>query len=551
MADETLDRLLDWWHGGHSTSAAESRSVNYTDLAINAMHADVGIGGNTFPSAFNERTALGVCSFYAGVRAISETLASLPIVIEERSPGKADWEKVEDDELEWMLNYEPNHDQNGYQCHATRFVHRLIHGRSLTWVNHDTRAGGIRGIVPVHPHDVSFDPDDPLGFSYHLNLKSGRRVADRSEVLDLRGVATDGLNPISPLRLFAAPLALSKGAMEQGAGFWTNTPRPGLVVSNKGARLNPETQARVREDLATNYTGWKAGRPILLDGLEVHEYKMTFAEYQLLELMAANDENIGEKIFALPPGDLKKGQERAEWLEKYTLRPYLTEDEQEMLRVIAPTDRRNRLRIRRDLADLVRADIKTLYDSFRVGIMSGFIKINEVRAVLGKAPDPEGDKLYLPQSVFGKPGTVPTVNPMKGTNGRSRRSGERRQRPVEAPQVGQAPSSTAPDPRFVEVMSRDLRSLFARESRAVLDYVRKPEEYSQRLTDFYAKHKGIVRDRLAPFTDTTARKIVDAVEAHEVRLRDAGHSPDALARIEEAIAGFEAEASRLAVEILS
>jgi len=61
--------------------------------------------------------------------------------------------------------------------------------------------------------------------------------------------------------------------------------------------------------------------------------------------------------------------------------------------------RKDDIQVAFDLTELVRADITARYNTYRTGIMSGFLKPNEARIDDGRDPDPEGNKLLQPMNM--------------------------------------------------------------------------------------------------------------------------------------------------------
>ena len=289
----------------------------------------IPIGGSgDFGLPFNEQSALGVCSFWAAVKLVSEVAASLPLEVQERVPGTDRWQSLVDHDLEYLLNQEPNSEQTGVVFNDLRYTNYLVHGQSLALIQYDQRDGSPAALWAVPPAGFTVKQDRMRGRLYTISTLDGTREYDRSEVIHLMGKSTDGINPLSPLRLFASNLRLASGTRGQAAAFYNRAARPGLIVSAPGS-LTPEQHAKLQAQLDSAYSGANAGAGMVLtNGLKHEQYNpMSFADYQLLELLAQNDKDIGEKIFLLPPSDLK-GWERASHLEKYVLGPFLMRDAQ-------------------------------------------------------------------------------------------------------------------------------------------------------------------------------------------------------------------------------
>lgn len=522
----------------------------YLEAEIQSYRGEMGLTSGAGSGSFSERTALGVASFHSAVKLVSELAASLQLEVQERVPGTDRWTAIVDHDLEWLLNSRPNSLQTGSAFQRLRYVHYLVHGRSATVIR--WQDGRPVALWPLHPS--AFTPiDDPIrGRVYQCQFQNKVETCDQSEILDVMGMSVDGLVPLSPIRQFSQNLDLASGTRDQAASFYRNQPKPGLIITSD-KRLTQDEYKQLKQRLDESYSGTKAGRSLLLE----KDYKfeqsnpMTFADYQLLEILSQNDTDIGEKIFNLPPRDLK-GYERISHLEKYVLGPFLLHDSQVLSNQLPPTVDLRRLRIRHNLKGLVELDLKTRYESYRVGIMSGFLRINEVRGLLNLEPDPEGDKLYLPQSVFGKPGSTPVVNPMKG-NGRSLSDDPAAEAAIEGrstePRLENLPDTV--NPEYHGILTDVLCGLMTREQHAIARLARKPLEWRAEVESWYGEHEATVRTKLRHMPDERSRLILDVIGEHRAALLHLAGSPDlsvAAARLSEQ---WPADAAALALTLLS
>lgn len=503
----------------------------YMDKEFAAYRADMGFASGTTLTAgqFNDRSALGVASFYSAVKLISEVAASLHLQVQSRIPGTELWEAVVDHDLEWLLNEAPNPIQTGTAFQRLRYTHRLCNGRSGTVIR--WKEGRPVALWPMHRS--AYEPfDDPaLGRMYQVQFGVSREMVDLSEFIDVIDMTVDGVTELSPIRQFASNLSLATGTRDQASAFYANQPKPGLIVQTK-KKLPDDKYKDLKTQLDTSYRANQSGRSMLLEGdYEIKQFEsLTFADYQLLEILAQNDTDIGEKIFNLPPRDLK-GWERVEHLEKYVLGPFLLHDAQALSRQLPATVDLRKLRIRHDLRGLVEIDIKTRYESYRVGIMSGFIKINEVRGLLNLPPDPKGDELYLPQSVYGKPGSTPVVNPMKGSGRSDSPPSESRSDPasaaaIEARRLDQGELPLTVNPEFHGILTDVLSGLFTREQHFAARAAKKPAEWRSEVERWYGEHESTVRERLRHMPDARSRVILDVIGQHRAQLLDLSGSID-------------------------
>lgn len=520
----------------------------YLDVEYQAYRGEMGLSGGSSGGSFSEKTALGVASFHSAVKLISELAASLQLEVQERVPGTDRWTPIVDHDLEWLLNNAPNSIQTGSAFQRLRYVHYLVHGRSLSVIR--WQQGVPVALWPIHPG--AFTPlDDPQrGRVYQVQFGAARETCDASEVLDVMGLTVDGLTPLSPIRQFSQNLTLAAGTRDQAAAFYQNSPKPGLIVT-ADKKLSPDEYSALQKQLDESYRGTRAGKSMLLDKRFTFEQfnAMTFSDYQLLEILAQNDTDIGEKVFNLPPRDLK-GYERVEHLEKYVLGPFLLHDSQVLSRQLPATVDLRRIRIRHNLKGLVEMDLKTRYESYRVGLMAGFNTINEVRGLLNLAPVPDGDVVYRPQSVYGKPGTAPVINPMKSA---ARSDDPAAVAALDAlhaePRQADLPDTV--NPEFHGILADVLGGLISREQHAIERLSRKPLEWRTEVEKWYGEHEATVKTKLRHMPDARSRLILEVIGEHRAALLHLAGSADLPSEASRVSQHWPHDAAALALTLLS
>lgn len=519
-----LDRLFSTVRNSVSAAIAAAKSSLLAD-----RQSSFGVGGGLDGgfSPPNERAAMGIAAFYASVRFISEVAAALPILVEQREGNSDRWTIQHGHNLEFFLNDEPNVDQVGFSCHQLRFVHQLTHADTCSIIRWNWNTGRPAALWPIPPGSVTWKNDPQRGRVYTIALQSGTETLDRSEVVHVPGMSLDGVNTLSPLRLFATHLALSEGIRRNAAGFHSRIPRPGLIIESPrplDAKKYAELQTRMNE----NYKGSKSGGALLLEGgMKATPYTMPLAEMQLLELLAANEDDIERRIFNMPPRELK-GHERNDYLARYTLFPFLKRDAQYLTRQLVPTAEKGRTRVRYNLDIIQEMDLKTKFESYRVGVMAGFLRINEVRGWEGLDPDPKGNDLYLPQSVYGKPGTTPTVNPI--------------------PAARSLPETV--DPVFASLLADSLGGIFNRVSNQVDRLAAKPAEWRAGIEKLFAKQRELTVERLRMMPDSRRRLVLDRIGEQEAALVALEGSPELSDRAARLVSTWSADAEALALTLL-
>lgn len=521
-----FSRLMTTIRSGVSAVSAWKSSL----LATRTSSMGFGGGGDGSFGQPNEKTAMGVAGFFAAVRFISEISAALPILVEEREPGTDRWSQKHGDRLEYLVNNEPNVDQVAFSFHQLRYIHKLTYAQTYSVIRWDAHSGQPLALWPVHPQAMMWRNVPRRGRVYTGTFDTGSEEFDRSQVLHSIGMTLDGVEPLSPLKLFASQIALSEGIRRNAANYNANVPRPGLIVTTKD-KLKDDRYDALQRRLNENYNNSKAGRALLLEGgFEATPYHLPFNEMQILEFLAANEDDIECRIFNMPSKSLK-GHERNDYLARYTLFPFLTCDDQELTRKLIPSEAKGNLRLRHELSVIEEMDLKTKFDSYRVGIMGGFIRINEVRGWEGLEPDPKGNELYLPQSVYGKPGTTPTVNPMSAARA----------------------ALTLPetvDPVCLSLLSDTLSGLFTRAVRQVETISKKPDEYRSGVERLFAKQRELLSDRLREMPEARRRLVLDVVGTHEAELLALENSPERPQRAKDLTTHWPVDAQALALTLL-
>ncbi len=237
----------------------------------------------------------------------------------------------------------------------------------------------------------------------------GMQVIDQDDMLHFPGFGFDGRRGLSPLR-YALRVAgsVAKATQEYSADFFRNQARPDFYYKTD-QDLQGEALDRFRSDIEAVH-GSNGGRQhipgILTNGLDIKSVQLPFEDIQMLATRQFQVEEIA-RIYGVPPFMIGHNEKTTSWgsgveamgigFVKYALRQHLTKIEAEIARKIY----RNRSRfVEFDTHMLERADMKTRFEAFRVGIgragETGFMTPNEVRAMLRMPPIDGGAALAVP-----------------------------------------------------------------------------------------------------------------------------------------------------------
>jgi len=383
MTLDDLDLLMDRVVGGVETAA----------------------GVNVTPDS-----AMSIMAVMCAVRIFSETVGSLPLhTYRSLDRGK---EKALEHWLYPLLHDQPNPEQTSLEWRETMQAHLLLRGNAYSEIQRDG-GGKVVALWPLHPDRVSVERQDPLGpLSYVILLpKSNQRIRLAKErVFHLRGLSSNGVTGFSPIFLAAQAIGLAAAAQEYGARLFKNDSRPG------GYLRHPKTMSKVAYERLK--TGWLEAHQgltqahrmaILEEGTEWQQVGINPDDAQFLESRKFSVTEVA-RMFNLPPHMLKD-LDRATFTNiehqgiefvVYSLRPYLVRWEQRILMDLVPPQDRRTIFARFLVEGLLRGDIKSRYDAYRLAKGDGWLNANEIRELEDMNPIPEeqgGEDYWRPVNI--------------------------------------------------------------------------------------------------------------------------------------------------------
>ncbi|MHA6905135.1 phage portal protein [Ralstonia syzygii subsp. celebesensis] len=351
-----------------------------------------------------KETAMRVSAVYACVRLICGSLASMPLVVYERtSRGPV---PIEDHPLWWLLNEEPTARYTAATAseYSTQCV--LLRGDAFRQIVRD-RAGGVAELVPQDP-DMTIAERRGNRLGYYVQDGETRFGLDQDDMLHLPGFGFNGLRSMSVIQWAAKQsIGIAMAAEEHSARFFSNGAQPSFVLQAPG-KMSPEQQDRLRQQFAEKVAGTQnAFKPfVLTEGITAKEVSLSAQDAQLMEARKFQVIDIA-RAFGVPPFMIGEMEKTSSWgsgvaemalgFMKYTLQPYITRFEQEMNRKLFRTPK---YYLKYDVTGLLRGDDKALAEFFRQAIGGsqgpGWMTRNEVRRKVDLLPMDGGDELYDP-----------------------------------------------------------------------------------------------------------------------------------------------------------
>ena len=229
--------------------------INISDPASytrNGFHSLAGALGGGYGSdagiTVTQDAAFQVSAFYAGVKIISEDMASLPFFLYRRSADHKSTEKARDHEVFSLLHDLVNPDVSAGEFVEALTSHSIFAKNGFAHIERSTTKR-IVWLTPWMPEEVELDRD-ALGNNVYIH---NHKTYERTDVFHLKGFTLDGYGGDDLLMRARQSLGLSLAAQRYAGRYFANDATPGIAVRFPvGAPLmEPETVKNFKK-------AWKA-----------------------------------------------------------------------------------------------------------------------------------------------------------------------------------------------------------------------------------------------------------------------------------------------------
>lgn len=346
--------------------------------------------------------ALKAASVYRSVRLLTETVASLPLIVYQRleNGGK---ERARNHPLHDVLYYEPNRRQNSMQWREWMMIHCILRSNSYSEIIPGER-GPVNELEPIHPDRVTVRQADTGLLEYEVREDSGQaRIIPQERMFHLMGPSLDGLSGFSTISAAGDTIGLAIASASYAARYFSQGTRPGGYVKHPGI-LQDKGRKNLRESMEAIHQGLSGAHRlgILEEGMEYKEVGHTAEQAQFLETRKFLVTELA-RFFGVPPHmvmDLDRAtfaniEHQSIEFVIFMLRPWLVRWEQAIQQRLILA---KRLYFAEFLVDgLLRGDLKSRYEAHSIGINTGWLTRNEVRRMENMNPLPGLD---MPQTAL-------------------------------------------------------------------------------------------------------------------------------------------------------
>ena len=393
--------LLTWlWSGPQSRA-----TLMQPDITL--MEALGSLGPTSSGVSVTADSALRLSAVSACVRLISESIASLPLVVYRRREGGTR-QRVTDVPQYRLLHDEPNRLMTSFVFRETLAAHVLLHGNAYAIVVRNG-AGDPVDLLPVLSPNVLVLKTAAGELAYDIQLDGQVFRLIQWDVLHIPGLAYDGIKGMSPIRYAAESIGLGLSAERYGGSFFGNGSTPSGYISLPG-KLSPE-QARTMQAAWQSVYGFNGGgggnkTAVLFDNGKFEKISIAPNEAQFIETRKFQVAEIA-RWYRVPPhmiGDLERAtfsniEHQALEFVTHTLRPWLVRFEQEFNRKLFPSSTAgtvNELYCEFNVDGLLRGDINARGNYYTKGRQWGWLSANDIRRLENMEPIDGGDAYLTP-----------------------------------------------------------------------------------------------------------------------------------------------------------
>lgn len=341
-------------------SLVSRTSVSLTDVTAwrNALPS-----GSSAGKAVTFDSALQLSTVWACVRLISETIATLPLVLY-RKDGDDSRTVARDVPLYALLHDSPNADLTAVEFWEGVALCLCLGGNA--YARKETINGRLISLTPLAYDRVTVRRNDLGAREYVYTDRKGRHVYNEDEVFHVRGFGGAGDVGLSPISFARESLGNAMATDEFAGKMFANGVRPtGFLTVDQV--LKDEQRAALKKNIVEPYVGSEnAGGVMVLEaGMKFQGVTMNMDDAQLLQTRAFSVEELC-RWFRVPPFMVGHTSNSTSWgtgLEQqmigfltFALRPYLARIEQAVRRSLISVADRATFYAEFNVEGLLRAD---------------------------------------------------------------------------------------------------------------------------------------------------------------------------------------------------
>jgi HK97 family phage portal protein len=390
-----------WWNFWRKENRSNVVFTNFNgDNNDSLLLSDTGVQTNTNINVTShnamENTAVG-----AAVRILSESIASLPLVLYQKTDEDSR-KKAADHPLYPLLHDQANDYMTAMVFRELLQSHVLLWGNGYAEIEWNNKGEPV-ALWPLRP-DLTWpfiDVNDKKLY-YQTNINGETFYLPAYRVFHVHGLGSDGFSGKSLIKLHREAIGLAKATEKYGSKYFGNGAKPGGVLEHPG-NLSDTAGTNLRTSWNTMHSGLDNAHriAILEEGMTYKQIGLPPEDSQFLETRKFQVEEVS-RIFRVPLhmlGSLDRAtfsniEHQGIEFVTHTLRPWFVRWEQAISMRLLVGSEKKQLYAEHNADALLRGDIKNRYDAYAVARQNGWMSTNDIRKRENMEPIPGGD-VYL------------------------------------------------------------------------------------------------------------------------------------------------------------
>jgi HK97 family phage portal protein len=364
----------------------------------------------------SEITALNCTAYLAAIRLISETTGQVPVPYYKRvkraGGTRAGKEKAVEENNYWLLHEEPNKEMDAVAFKSALTGQAIPWGTAYAEIEWDMEAGVIRALWPLIASRVEAMRDPKTSeLVYGINTPDGiTHILPAYRILNIPGFGFNGITGFNGIEKSRESIGLTMALEKNGATFFGNGSRPGVVLKHKLHMDREAKKANIRH-WQEDFGGLSnVNRVAFLDeGVELQEVGVPPETAQLLQTRTFQIQEISRITNVSPDMLMELSHATYSNIEyqdlkflKYTMGIWFRRWESALNRkTILPADRRFFFYEFLEEA-LLRADTTARANFYRELFYLGALSPNDIREKENQNPidDPNGDEHFVQRNMI-------------------------------------------------------------------------------------------------------------------------------------------------------
>lgn len=333
---------------------------------------DILLSAKVGTDQITKEQALSIPAFASAVNIISNTIALIPITLYKQIDGKKSL--IKNNIRTKLLNFDTRDTLDGFQFKKALIEDYLLEGGGYAYIN--KQKNDVISLNYVDKENISINTNaDPIFKDYQI-LVNGENYRPFEFIKVLRKTK-DGANGIGVIEEnnLTLTVAYLRQKYEQVL-LKTGGNKKGFIKSEN--KLDQDSIDLLKQSWKNLYSDNTENVVVLNKGLDFAEAGSTSVEMQLNENKLTDNNNIYE-IFNIPSNFPNVTEDEYNNFVKVAILPILKAFTTALNRDLLLESEKDSFYFAADTNELLKGDMLKRYQSYQIGIQSGFLQWDEIR----------------------------------------------------------------------------------------------------------------------------------------------------------------------------